>query len=210
MKTRSSSEHPDDLNLARRLVAGEQHLFTYFFEMYFPRVYRFALFRLDGNVDAAEEVTQRTLCRAVRKLALYRGEASLMTWLFQICRHELSEFTAARARHLARFVEVDDSSEVRAIVESVPASDAHDPLESVSRSDRSRLVQVVLGHLPARYGDVLEWKYVEGLRVDEIARRLEVTALAAESMLARARRSFREAWRKLAGDWLCDAEEMPT
>jgi RNA polymerase sigma-70 factor (ECF subfamily) len=209
-KVRSLSEHPEDLDLARRLVAGEQQLFTHFFEMYFPRVYRFALSRLDGDVDAAEEVTQRTLCRAVRKLALYRGEASLITWLCQICRNEISDFVAARARHLARFVEVDDDSQVRAAVESVPAPEAYDPLESVARSDRSRLVQVVLDDLPARYGDVLEWKYVEGLRVDEIARRLEVTALAAESMLARARRSFRDAWRKLAGDWLSDAEENPT
>lgn len=209
-KVTSLSEHPEDLNLARRLAAGEKQLFTYFFEMYFPRVYRFALSRLDGDVDAAEEVTQRTLCRAVRKLALYRGEASLITWLCRICRNELSDFTSGRARHLARFVGVDDDPEVRAVVESIPASDVHDPLESVARSDRSHLVQVVLDELPARYGEVLEWKYVEGLRVDEIARRLEVTALAAESMLARARRSFRDAWRKLAGDWLSDAEENPT
>lgn len=206
---RSLSEHPDDLNLARRLAAGERQLFIYFFDLYFPRVYRFALSRLDGNTDAAEEVTQRTLCRAVRKLAIYRGEASLITWLCQICRHELSDFTAARARHLARFVDVDDDPEIRAAVESIPASDVHDPLESVARSDRSRLVQVVLDHLPARYGDVLEWKYVEGLRVDEIAQRLEVTALAAESMLARARRSFREAWRGLGGDKLSDPGENP-
>jgi RNA polymerase sigma-70 factor, ECF subfamily len=204
------AEHLEDLNLARRLAAGERQLFKQFFDLYFPRVYRFALSRLNGNADAAEEVTQRTLCRAVRKLALYRGEASLITWLCQICRRELADFTAARTRDLARFVEFDDDPEIRAFLESIPASDVHDPLESLARSDRSRLVQVVLDYLPARYGDVLEWKYVEGLRVDEIAQRLEVTALAAESMLARARRSFRDAWRGLAGERLFDPEENPT
>lgn len=207
---RSSSEHPDDLNLARQLVEGERQLFTCFFELYFRRVYRFALFRLDGNFDAAQEVTQRTLCRAVRKLAIYRGEASLMTWLCQICRNEISDFIAARERHLARFVDVDDDPEIRAAVESIPASDEHDPLESVARWDRTRLVQGVLDDLPLSYGDVLEWKYVEGLRVDEIARRLKVTALAAESMLARARRSFRKAWRDVAGDQLSDRVDKPT
>lgn len=204
------AEHPEDLELARRLAAGERQLFTRFFELYFTRVYRFALTRLDGDADAAEEVSQRTLCRAVRKLGLYRGEASLLTWLCQICRRELSDFVAARAKHRARHVAIDDDPDIRAFLESIPASEAHEPLESVARSDRGRLVQAVLDHLPARYGDVLEWKYLEGLRVDEIAHRLAVTPLAAESMLARARRSFKEAWRGLAGERLSDPEENPT
>lgn len=204
------AEHPEDLDLARRLAAGERQLFTRFFELYFPRVYRFALSRLGGNADAAEEVSQRTVCRAVRKLGLYRGEASLLTWLCQICRRELSDFAAARAQDLARHVAIDDDPEIRAALESIPASDAYDPLESVARSDRSRLIQAVLDYLPGRYGDVLEWKYIEGLRVDEIARRLDVTALAAESILARARRSFKEAWRGVAGERLSDLEENAT
>lgn len=204
------AEHLEDLELARRLAAGERQLFTRFFELYFTRVYRFALTRLDGDADAAEEVSQRTLCRAVRKLGLYRGEASLLTWLCQICRRELSDFVAARAKHRARHVAIDDDPDIRAFLESIPASEAHEPLESVARSDRGRLVQAVLDHLPARYGDVLEWKYLEGLRVDEIAHRLAVTPLAAESMLARARRSFKEAWRGLAGERLSDPEENPT
>jgi len=207
------AEHPEDLDLAQRLAAGEVQLFTRFFDLYFARVYRFALTRLDGDVDAAEEVSQRTLCKAVRKLKLYRGEASLLTWLCQICRREISDFAGARAQYAARHVAFDDDPDVRAAVESITAGEAYDPLESVARADRSRLVQLMLDYLPARYGDVLEWKYVEGLRVDEIARRLDVTPLAAESMLARARRSFRDTWRGLAGEQLVDvngAEEYPT
>lgn len=209
-QVRGLAEHPEDLDLAQRLAAGERQLFTRFFQLYFPRVYRFALSRLDGNADAAEDVSQRTLCRAVRKLGLYRGEASLLTWLCQICRRELSDFTSARARDLARHVAIEDDREIRAFLESIPACDRYDPVESLARSDRSRLIQAVLDHLPGRYGDVLEWKYIEGLRVDEIARRLEVTVLAAESMLARARRSFKDAWRGLAGERLSDLEENAT
>jgi RNA polymerase sigma-70 factor (ECF subfamily) len=200
------AEHPEDLDLAKRLAAGEQSLFSGFFETYFPRLFRFALVRLRGDFDAAEEITQRTLCKAVRKLDLYRGEASLLTWLCQICRREIADFAAARQHELARYVAVDDDPDVRAAVESIPAGDAFDPMEHVARRDRGRLVQIVLDHLPARYGDVLEWKYVEGLAVDEIAERLTVSSHAAESMLARARRAFREAWRGLAGEWLLDAE----
>ena len=47
--------------------------------------------------------------------------------------------------------------------------------------------------LPERYGDVLEWKYVDGLPVADIAARLDIGPKAAESLLTRARAAFREA-----------------
>ena len=47
--------------------------------------------------------------------------------------------------------------------------------------------------LPTRYGDVLEWKYIDGLPVQEIARRLAIGPKAAESLLTRAREAFRAA-----------------
>ena len=45
----------------------------------------------------------------------------------------------------------------------------------------------MLDRLPARYGDVLEWKYIEGRSVEEIGERLGIGQTAAQSVLARAR-----------------------
>lgn len=202
------AEHPDDLALAKRLASGEPRAFADFFDGYFPRLYRFALTRLNSDADAAEEATQRTLCRAVRKFELYRGEASLLTWLCQICRHEIADMLEAHARAFVRPPGAigEDGPELRARLESIPAGEGSDPVTLAVRDDRRRLVQATLDHLPWRYGDVLEWKYIEGLRVEEIARRLEVTPLAAESLLARARRAFRSAWQSVAGEPLPAAD----
>ena len=199
------AEHPQDLQLARRLVAGDEQEFARFFDEYYPRVFRFALARLRRDTDAADEMAQQTLCRALRKLHLYRGEASLFTWLCQICRHEIHDHVQLRARDAARYVSIDDDPAIRAALESLPA-DAHgDPARVASRADVLGLVQVVLDYLPAGYGNALEWKYVEGLEVAEIAARLQVTPLAAESLLARARRAFREGWLSVTGERLPDA-----
>lgn len=51
----------------------------------------------------------------------------------------------------------------------------------------------MLDRLPARYGDVLEWKYIDGRSVEEIGQRLGIGHTAAQSVLARARTAFREA-----------------
>jgi RNA polymerase sigma-70 factor (ECF subfamily) len=62
-----------------------------------------------------------------------------------------------------------------------------------------RLIQVALDRLPARYGNVLEWKYIEGYSVKEIAARLELGHEATQSLLARAKRAFGDVYSSLTG-----------
>ena len=76
------------------MLGGNEEAFEELFERFFPALYRFALARLAGDPDAAEEVVQSTLIKAVAKLATYRGEAALLTWLCTICRHEIGAFCA--------------------------------------------------------------------------------------------------------------------
>jgi RNA polymerase sigma-70 factor (ECF subfamily) len=199
------AEHPSDLHLARRLLAGDERVMRSFFEDYYPRLFRFASIRLGGDADAADEVAQRTLCRALRKLNQYRAEASLFTWLCQLCRHEIHDDVERSQRDARRLVSIDDDSQIRAALESLPADAQNEPADLVRRSELQQRIAVVLDYLPVRYADVLEWKYVEELGVNEIAERLDVSQHAAESLLARARRAFKEAWADIAGESLPDA-----
>jgi RNA polymerase sigma-70 factor (ECF subfamily) len=189
----------DESELIRRMLAGDERAFDAFFESHFPRLYRFALPRLNGDVEATREVVQATLGKAMRKLADFRGEAALFTWLCQICRREVVDRLRSERRHSDRIVLIDDRPELRAAIESLEAPDEYDLVKSYGRAEVGRLVQSVLDRLPARYGDALEWKYVEGRSVEEIGERLGIGHTAAQSLLARARVSFREALEKVFG-----------
>ena len=182
---------PGDLALARRLIAGEESAFEEFFAGYFPRLYRFARVRLGGNEDAAEDVVQTTLIKALDKLHTYRGEAELFTWLCTFCRREIAAWFERTGR-TADVSLADDRPETRAVLDAIAALSRDDPESELHRRELSRLVQAVLDRLPARYGDALEWKYIEGLPVQEIAERLGLGYKAAESLLTRARQAFRE------------------
>jgi len=188
-----------DWDLARRLHEGEGQAFDEFFSEYFPRLYRFARIRLGGNEDAAEEVAQTTLITALAKLRTYRGEAALFTWLCSFCRHEISAWFA-RAGQAGHVSLADDSPELRSMLEAIAALSRDDPEQEYERTELSRLVHATLDHLPARYGDALVWKYIEGLSVEEIGHRLDVGYKAAESLLTRARQAFREAFALVVGD----------
>lgn len=184
-----------DLDFVRRLLARDEAAFEQFFDATYPVLYRFALARLDFDGAAAEEVAQAALCKAITKLHTFRGEAALLTWLCTFCRYEVHAYR--RRRGLAHVELIEDDPEIRAALELLRARDAEDPGDAIDRMRVALLVERILDHLPPHYAAALEWKYVDEIPVQEIAVRLGVGTKAAESLLARARRAFREGYQAL-------------
>lgn len=187
----------DDKRLVKQLLGGDERAFNRFFDDYFARLYRFALARLADDPDAAREIAQITLSKAVQKLHTYKGEAALFTWLCSICRNETSDWLARQGRYRDHIVLTEDFAEVRAAVESLHEPVQLGPEKEFRRTELVRLIQVALDNLPANYGDALEWKYVEGYTVQEVAERLGIGNEAAQSLLARARRAFADVYSSL-------------
>ncbi len=187
-----------DRALARRILGGDEAAFRGLFDSFFPRLYRFALARLDGDHEAAREVVQQTFCKAIERLDSYRGEAALYTWFCQVCRNSLIDYQRAMSRGARTVVLLEDQPNVRAILEAFVAPAADQPDLSAWQRDVRRLVQATVDTLPEHYSEILEWKYVDGMSVQEIASQLNVGAKAAESLLMRARQAFREAILALA------------
>ncbi len=183
-----------DRQLVRAMLRGDESAFDRFFQAYFPRLYRFALPRLAQEEHLAEDAAQQALCQALRKLDTYRGEAALFTWLCTFCRHEISALLCKRATKPMTLV--DDAPGLRAVLEAL-SDDRQRPLEYLLSEELACHVHLALDHLPPRYGDALEWKYAKGLSVREIAVRLGTGEKAAESLLTRARQSFREGFAEL-------------
>ncbi len=184
----------DDKKLVKQLLAGDQRAFDRFFEENFARLYRFAIARLSDDPEGAREVVQITLTRAVRKLDTFRAESALFTWLCAICRNEVSDWLRRQGRYRDHIVLVEDFPEVQAAVDSFQAPLEDSPERHYERVEAMRLIQVALDKLPAKYGNVLEWKYVEGHSVKEISAKLDIGAEATQSLLARAKRAFADVY----------------
>lgn len=183
--------HPDKA-LVARILGGDQQAVEEFFESCFPGLFRFAMARVDNDPDQAEEIAQATLCTAITALHTYRGEAALFTWLCTLCRHEISAHYRRRKRFPRQLDLAEDNLEARGALESLWVSPGAGPEGEAERNELSRLVHATLDRLPGRYGDALEWKYIEGISVDRIAQRLGTSSKAAESLLTRARDAFRD------------------
>ncbi len=181
--------HTDDKLLATRVLNGDRAALRRFFDSYYPPTYRYCLRRV--SPQDAEELATDALRHAIRRLDGYRGEARLLTWIHGIARKLLASHFRRTARH-RKVVYIDDNERVRAQVEAMAADPGESPEYAHELRERQDLVHRMLDRLPVDYGQVLEWKYIEGLSVEEIAGRLQTTAVSVQSRLARARRSFRQ------------------
>ncbi len=187
----------DDRKLVKKLLSGYEHAFEGFFEDNFARLYRFALVRLSDDPDAARDIAQIVLTRAIQKLHTYRAESALFTWLCAICRNEVSDWLSRQGRYRQHIVLTEDYPELQAAVDSFQAPFEESPEAQYLRHEKLRLIQVALDKLPAKYGNVLEWKYVQGHSVREISTRLNMGQEATQSLIARAKRAFADVYTTL-------------
>jgi RNA polymerase sigma-70 factor (ECF subfamily) len=179
-RTFARQSDAEERELVIRLRSGDESAFETFAEHYIAGLYRFALRRLDHDRELTREIVQSTVCKVIEKLDSYRAEAPLFTWLCACCRNEI----AAHFRRAGR-----RPKEVE-LVEDVPQ-------EPADGSDTTELVHAALDRLPPTYARAMEWRYLDGLEVAEVAQRLALTYKAAESLLSRARSAFRDAYDEL-------------
>ncbi|AWN45473.1 RNA polymerase subunit sigma-24 [Methylobacterium terrae] len=94
---------PDpDADLAARAARGDRTAFEALLRRHYDRMHRIA-WRMTGSRHDAEDVVQEVCCALVERIAGFRGEARVSTWLFGIvvnaCRdHHRRRTTLARMK----------------------------------------------------------------------------------------------------------------
>ena len=139
-------------------------------------IFGFLLVRC-GSRAVAEDLTGETFVAASRTFASGRGVEVTPAWLLTVARRRLVDHWRATAAHQRR-------------VERLAREPSKPPAPP---SDPDGPVQRALGSLPDRQRAALVLRYLDEFSVSEVAHALDVGYKAAESLLARARRSFADA-----------------
>jgi RNA polymerase sigma-70 factor (ECF subfamily) len=187
----------EDLKLAKAIAKGNEKLFVEFFDIYFPRLYRFSLSRLDGDKELTKDMVQETLFLAMKNIKQYRGEASLMSWLCQINRNKISAYF--KKNKIKQTIKIDDLPEIKEIFENIETELNHRPEKLYENEQLHELISSTLDNLPNGYGDLLEMKYTDNLSVSEISLSLNLSEAAVQSKLARAREAFKTVITRIIG-----------
>lgn len=185
------SEHSEDKQLVKRMLKGEQAAFDEFFTRYHPRIYRFCKNRAPEN--DVDDIVIKAMRQGMRRAETYRGESSLLAWLYQVARSELSAYYKQNGRQKNTLF-IEDNAVAMDHIDSLSVDEQLTPEGTLNRQRHVALIHTMLDQLPGDYGRVLEMKYVEGIAVDDIAERLSTTNIAIQSMLARARKAFKSTY----------------
>lgn len=139
-----------------------------------------------GAENEAEEIFQETLIAGFESFSSFKGQASFLTWLCAIAKHEIADYYRKKKIKtflFSRFPWLEDW-----------ASQALGPEQVLLRKEFEARVRFTLEELNEGYSQVLRLKYYQGLSVKEIALKLNETAKAVESRLFRARQAFAKAF----------------
>ena len=167
--------------LVARLRARDEGAVEELAREYSPRIYQLAL-RYLKNPQDAEEATQDVLLKAYQKIAHFRGDAALSSWLFRIAFNT----AMSRLRHFRQFEPIDDSA---AIDKPDPALLADERL--VRRQVRRRLARAVRD-LPSIYRQPIVLRDIQGLSTEEASSLLQLNDQTLKSRLHRARALLRQ------------------
>ena len=129
---------------------------------YFTPVYRYTL-SLVHDPNMAEEITQETFFRALKKINDYRGEASLKVWLCQIARN-LSFDSLKRQSKTTALTKHDDESDDY----ELPAGSESDPEEQLLRKQTAMKIHRILHDLKEPYKEVFQLRTFGDLSFAEI------------------------------------------
>jgi len=178
---RADAEADQDDDLMARIAAGDQRAFATLVARHGPRAEALAR-RFTGSAGDAEEVTQEAFWRVWRSAERWTaGGARFSTWLHRIVVNLCVDHDRRRRiRRMLPFVESFD-----------PPADEAGPEQTLAAQDEVAAVRRDILELPARQRAALLLSADGEKSNAEIARILQTSEKAVESMLVRARRTLR-------------------
>ena len=173
-------------SLVARVLAGDQDAERELYDTNVDRVYRL-IYRMVGDAELATDYTQDTFIRTFERLATFRGESALSTWITAIAISVVYNGQRKVKRLRAREVDLEFAEPIAA-----PAREA-DP-------DLKRKLAAAIQALPTGYRTVFLMHDVEGYTHEEIGGALGIQEGTSKAQLSRARAKLRQQLADFAGD----------
>jgi RNA polymerase sigma-70 factor (ECF subfamily) len=165
-----------DREAIARCLQGDREAFGDLVDRHQETVFNIA-YRMTGQRQDAEDLTQEAFLRAYGALKEFRGESSFRTWICQIATRVCIDHLRARRETL----ELQEDWEA-------PGGESDFSASVVDRA----VVAAAIGSLPPRYRAAVVLRHVEHLSYQEIAGVLGLPLATVKTHIRRARARLRE------------------
>jgi RNA polymerase sigma-70 factor, ECF subfamily len=192
--TRSLPLSHSDAALVSRCQKADIAAFNEIVSRYKGKVYNY-LYRMTGNAEDAEDLTQEVFVRMYTNIASFRAEASLSTWLFRIAGNLCVDAfrRGKKERGLVHSLDapIGDDEDGIAATRDIPDM-SHAPETLVGRKELGAHIQAALAKLPPKLRSAVILHDVEGLAYEEIAVAEGIPLGTVKSRIFNARVALRE------------------
>ncbi len=183
---------PSDIDLIRRVQAGEASSFGLLVTRYQDRVHN-TCWRICGNIEDARDLTQEAFLNAFRRLGDFRLDSRFYTWLFRIAvnlaisHRRKMKYRAAMPLDGRR---VGDGEDHAALGASIEDRGEAAPDEAAAQGELRQRLATGLRMLDEDHRAVVVLRDIEGLDYTQIADILGVPVGTVRSRLHRARQEL--------------------
>ena len=167
-------------DLVARCLAGDVDAFGAIYRQHAPRVFTLAC-RMAGSAEEGEDLLQEIFLQAHQKLATFKGQSTIGTWLYRLALNHCLDFVRSRRAKMDKVTETLDNADA-----FEPAAPRDTP---IVRLDLERAVQ----RLPRGCREAFVLHDVEGYDHKETARLLGIAEGSSKSQVFKARMKLR-AW----------------
>ena len=181
-----------DAAIIRRVADGDARACRQLVEELLPAIIGFS-YRMLGDGGVAEDVAQEAFLRLWRQAPKWRAEARVATWLHRVAYNLCIDRIRAR-----RDVSVAEIPEV--------ADPVDGPMTRHHRQEVADLVTAAIADLPERQRAAITLVHYQDLGNLGAAAVMGISVEALESLLARGRRTLRDALSDQRGDLLGDVK----
>jgi RNA polymerase sigma-70 factor (ECF subfamily) len=170
----------EETRLVEKARAGDADAFGLIFERSKNMVWNVA-YRMTGDFDEAEDLAQDVFVTAWRKLASFRGESSLSTWLYRITVNKaLNSKKSGRALHRLSDGETANLVDTDTFARQNPSA-------GVEQMEAEKILAGLLARLEPERRLALILREIEGLSYEQIAEAMDTPVGTVRSRISRAR-----------------------
>jgi RNA polymerase sigma-70 factor, ECF subfamily len=188
-------ERDTEVELARKLIAGEADAFDRFVEHFRAKIFHYS-WLMCGHREDAEEVAQETLFKVFESFDHLREPERVRPWVYRIAKN-----VCLMKRRKSVFAPSQEIS----LDDLLPAMDHHGghvrlqiadwsglPDRQMLQSEMKQVLNAAIGALPENYRSVILLRDVEDLSTSEAAQILDLTEDVIKTRLHRARLAVRQ------------------
>ncbi len=186
----TTARFDSDLCLVQRAQQGDSDAFASLFHSHKARVYSVCL-RMTNNIAEAEDLMQDAFLQAFRKLATFRGDSALSTWLYRIAINTvLMHFRKKKLRQVS--LDEPYSQDTSATSRDNPCREYGRRDDRLAGSVERIALARAISELPVGYRTIYLLHEVEGYEHQEIAGLLKCSVGNTKSQLHKAKLRIRE------------------